>query len=1717
MASGKLTVSTTQVNAGERITLTVAIADFSNNAILLSADADPGDGSGWQNVTPDASGDATVEVTLARAGSYTFTLSIDGSPAADGSGTPATAGPITVTQPKATTTSAPPPASVPTTTTSAPLPASVPTTTTSAPPPASAPTSTTTSAPPPPASAPTSTTTSSATAPTVDQVSVAIDPEDGGDHHAHSIQVSTDAKLELTWSTQNATGVRIDPLGSFGALGSTSIPASDASYTIVALGDGGAESAPYLLDVHTHDPKSVVSPHVQVGSGVAKIVFFSASIDGHDTDTAAAGASAQLSFVVSDSTDSATVDGQPVPLSDLPDGHKNGTLGVTIPTGGDPSVTFALAALQGGATADTSSLTLTITPAATPTSTTTAASPAATPTSTTTASSPATTPTSTTTASSPAATPTSTTTASSPAATPTSTTTAASPTATPTSTTTSASPTAPPTGLMAETVFADRLKPDLEVTWPLYQRYTALDTAAQQSASAAGTTLDGAGDAAIVQKVQTYRDALAANLARAHEQHPAEVTADLEARRARRELFASAQLFQQKSDALGKAATVFLDAKSAYATAAGDVRRTQGDIQAKQDEPDQPSLGLNFSFWDVVKLVAEAAGLAAVTAFTGGGAILAAAGAAAVSTVVDQAKGMAMGAGKQALELAKDDITGAKAQSTNAAAAIADLQQKLAQEQGKLKDAGDSLSHAADALAQANSDFADALGDLDPKRQAYAEALAKLAQAGAGDSSVDSLFSMYAALQEREALGTALFAAMDSRVGTQAQNLDGLIHTFSDAKPDPTAPRGKGFAGGIVDSNRKLFQGASSLDEVHALGDQLKALKAFRVARDAAQQQLPAWQAQLDPGAQPAPPPDPTPAPGTPDLPPAPPPGTTHSLIRTPVYADRLRPDLDATWPLLQKWRGLDAAAQASAKAAGTSTDGASEGPIAAAVNQFKADLQANIAKAHRDDANALTIDAEVRRSRTEFKAATGLVRQRYDAFNAKANAFLRAKSAFQQAAGAVRLDKGTIEAQQLGQDLNTLGIHIDLWLAVKSIGETVGKALLAVVTNGGNVVAAVTQAGIQSVVDQAKALGDQIKPAVLAAAKSQITGAAAAADGISDEVQKLKAQLAQDQGKLATQATVLGDATDAMSSALVAYKDSLQQLEPKRADYSDALEVLSKAGAKSDSPVKIGGLLAMYAQLQLREVVGQELASTMPKRVGTAPENADRLIHRFLDAAEETNSPHGKGFVCGIVDSDAFVYQGCDTLDEVRTLGEEMKELKEWLATRPAQAAQLDSWRALLDELAGERPDVAPVPATPKETTTLPPVTPGKSNSQVVNPIDVSRVRSDLDATGPLFTQWKSFDAAAQALAQAAGTSEDGARDPGVTDAVAAFKAAQQNKQPDNPAVVTVAENARRAAQEYQAAGAAAQAKLTDLNKKAATFFKAQSDYAAAAGKAAQDQGAIDAQNQQKDLGGLGLHFDLWESVKTLGGSVKDAVFGAVTSGGNLLSAGLSAAEQSVIDQAKAQGTTAGTAVLGLAKDQILGTQSDAGGASDAMASLQEKLSEDQGKLKTQATQLKKATTSLDKAASAYKDAAAAMEPKRANYQDALAQLASSSGKKPAGSVKMDGVLGLFGRLQERETTASQLESAMDARTATSAAAIDDLVHKFADVQADAQAPRLRGLAGGIVDSDRYVYQGADKLEEVRALGLQLKALREWRAGRQAQKDQLAAWQSALDGLISA
>jgi hypothetical protein len=187
-----------------------------------------------------------------------------------------------------------------------------------------------------------------AAAPALTDVTVQIDPDDGTEQHSSSFQVASDAGLTLKWTATGASSVAIEGLeGSFDASGSQTIPTRDASYVLTAISASGERSAPWPIEVHVHEAGDVVSGHVDLSSGIASIVSFTAAANDQTVVSGRVGDVIELVLVVTDACDSATIDGADAPLIETADGHRQASLRVTL----DEVKTreFAAQALKDGA------------------------------------------------------------------------------------------------------------------------------------------------------------------------------------------------------------------------------------------------------------------------------------------------------------------------------------------------------------------------------------------------------------------------------------------------------------------------------------------------------------------------------------------------------------------------------------------------------------------------------------------------------------------------------------------------------------------------------------------------------------------------------------------------------------------------------------------------------------------------------------------------------------------------------------------------------------------------------------------------------------------------------------------------------------------------------------------------------------------------------------------------------------------------------------------------------------------------------------------------------------------------------------------------------------------------------------------------------------------------------------------------------------------------
>jgi len=160
---------------------------------------------------------------------------------------------------------------------------------------------------------------------------IQITPDDGTAQNPSSYQVSSDATLVLSWNALNADHVDVSGVGDGRPpVGSAPIPTSEATYTLVAVSPDGIKSVPISIDVLTHDPGTVVSGHVDLGSGMSTLLSFVAK-SGDDVVThAKIGDKITLVAIVSDASETLRIAGQDAALAEIDGGHLQASLDVVI-------------------------------------------------------------------------------------------------------------------------------------------------------------------------------------------------------------------------------------------------------------------------------------------------------------------------------------------------------------------------------------------------------------------------------------------------------------------------------------------------------------------------------------------------------------------------------------------------------------------------------------------------------------------------------------------------------------------------------------------------------------------------------------------------------------------------------------------------------------------------------------------------------------------------------------------------------------------------------------------------------------------------------------------------------------------------------------------------------------------------------------------------------------------------------------------------------------------------------------------------------------------------------------------------------------------------------------------------------------------------------------------------------------------------------------------
>jgi GH24 family phage-related lysozyme (muramidase) len=160
---------------------------------------------------------------------------------------------------------------------------------------------------------------------------VTIDPDDGTTQHQQTVQAPKSAKLILNWVSNLAASVSISDVGDgLAETGAHPLETKDATYVVTAVSHEGILSVPVVITVTTHPDDEVVSPHTELSSGFGAVVAFHAMLKGAVVTHATVGDEVTLSMIVSESADAATINGAEVALVPTEDGHKSGSVKVTL-------------------------------------------------------------------------------------------------------------------------------------------------------------------------------------------------------------------------------------------------------------------------------------------------------------------------------------------------------------------------------------------------------------------------------------------------------------------------------------------------------------------------------------------------------------------------------------------------------------------------------------------------------------------------------------------------------------------------------------------------------------------------------------------------------------------------------------------------------------------------------------------------------------------------------------------------------------------------------------------------------------------------------------------------------------------------------------------------------------------------------------------------------------------------------------------------------------------------------------------------------------------------------------------------------------------------------------------------------------------------------------------------------------------------------------------
>jgi hypothetical protein len=418
-----------------------------------------------------------------------------------------------------------------------------------------------------------------------------------------------------------------------------------------------------------------------------------------------------------------------------------------------------------------------------------------------------------------------------------------------------------------------------------------------------------------------------------------------------------------------------------------------------------------------------------------------------------------------------------------------------------------------------------------------------------------------------------------------------------------------------------------------------------------------------------------------------------HAMIGVPgagAIIERLRPDLQATMPMLQQWRNVDGQVAALAQTAGIDPANAANPQLHHDVAQWRDQLAHNIAALPPAAANVQT---PAQGAQVEYQTRFRNAREQLRNLQRNRIALHDASDAMLQGSYQVQAAQGAVDNQQAAEQPHPHNIStdgsVDLLGVLRGISNVLLSSFATLAVAGGELL---TTIGEHAADSAAEAVNDATWNAALGRADEH-------AASYSREVQHLMSLRADAQAALAGHIATFRSTALACQNEWVRHRAACNELHAARQHLNIDTAALGAGGnppgGAQPGSFNMTAALRMYNKMQDREQLALALQDAMADHAWTRSQNLGRMID-LMSGMVRHDVPDGTAW--GRVHHSPrdlllkFIeYPTWDAL--MPAARDQLSQLMAWSSQRPAQRAQFAQWQALL----------GPITAAPSGTADAP------------------------------------------------------------------------------------------------------------------------------------------------------------------------------------------------------------------------------------------------------------------------------------------------------------------------------------------------------------------------------------------------------------------------------